>query len=87
MGSMSFSMPSMSRSSTPGGSADCRVESSLPTWRRGGAGPWLRATPPSEVVPEVGGGIGPGAVGSLLLLLLVVVVVVAAVVVGRANGV
>ena len=78
-------MPPMSRSSTPGGSADCRVESSLPAWRRGGAGPWLWATPPSEVVPEVGEGVGPGAVGSFLLLLLVVVVV-AAVVVGWRNG-
>ena len=63
MGSMSFSMPSISSSSTPNSSADSRLESWLPAWRRGGTGTWVPATPPSEVVPVVGGEAGPGAGG------------------------
>lgn len=89
MGSMSFSIPSISRSSTPaaGGSDDSRVESWPPAWRRGGEGPWLWVTPPSEVVPEVGGGVGPGAVVLVVVVVLVLMMMgaVVAVVVERAK--
>lgn len=52
-----------------------------------GEGPWLWVTPPSEVVPEVGGGVGPGAVVLVVVVVLVLMMMgaVVAVVVERAK--